>query len=70
MAHCARKEKALTGLKQFGLLALTEFYQFVFVQNGQPVHLMDHNEAHVGELDVPCALLPCVKRASGLKFLA
>ncbi len=47
-----------------------EFYQFVSVQNVQPVILMDHIEAHVGELDVPCALLPYVKRASGFKFLA
>ena len=68
VAHCARKEKALTSLEQYGLFARTEFYQFVLVQNGQPVLLMDHNEAHVGELDVPCALVPCVKRASG--FLA
>ncbi len=35
VAHCARKEKALTGLKQYGLFARTEFYQFVFMQNGQ-----------------------------------
>jgi hypothetical protein len=27
-----------------------------------------HSDAHVGEL--PCALLPCVKRASCMKFLA
>jgi hypothetical protein len=70
VAHCTRKERALTGLKQYGLFARTEFYQFVFMQNGQPVLLMDHNKAHVGELDVPCTLLPCVKRASCLKFFA
>ena len=63
VAHCERKEKALSGLQKDGLFARTELYQFVLVQNGQPVLLMYHNEAHVGELNVPCAWSPCVKWA-------
>jgi hypothetical protein len=59
--HCERKEKALSGLDKDGLFARTELYQFVLVQNGQPVLLMDDNETRVGELNVPCAWSPRVK---------
>ena len=58
--HSESKEKKFAGLKQYGLFARPEFYEFVFVQNSQPELLKYHNKAHVGKPNVPCILLCCV----------
>ena len=52
--HCESKDKVLTGLKKCRMLARTEFYQFVFVQNHYPELLKHHSEAHP---NVPCSML-------------
>ena len=55
--HRQCKQKRVACLNACAMSARTEFDQFDFVQNGQPVLVMDHSKSHVWKRNVPEALL-------------